>query len=161
MPGMIVADLGVGSGFYSLHAAKLVGDRGKVYAIDIQKDLLDRIRLQATKDRRYNVETIWGDCEKLGGTKLREMLVDVAIAANILFQLEKKDVFAQEVSRVIKRGGKLVVVDWTDSFNNLGPHADHVFTKAVAEELFKKHGFAVEKEIDAGAHHYGMIFSKQ
>lgn len=158
--GMTIADLGAGSGFYSMLSSLAVGDTGKVYAVDVQKELLSRIKDEANKKHLLNIEIIWGDIEKLGGTKLHDGCVDGAIASNILFQLENKTSFRDETKRILKAGGKLFIIDWTDSFGGLGPHKEAVFTKTACKTLFSE-GFSIEKEFDAGTHHYGIIFKKQ
>ena len=155
--GMSVADLGSGSGFYAVESARAVGSEGRVYAIDVQKDLLERIKTSANAERLFNIEVIWGDIEKIGGTKLAGASIDAIIISNTLFQIENKDDFLSEIKRILRPKGKVLVVDWTDSFGGLGPHQGSVFTQGQTEELFKKNGFNVEKEISAGDHHYGII----
>jgi len=161
--GMYVADFGAGSGFYSFAAAKEVGETGKVYAVDVQKDLLEKLKNEARKMRHLaNIEIIWADIEHLGGTRLREGSMDAVIAANIFFQIENKDGACMEIRRILKNNGRALVVDWSASFNNMGPHADHVFSKDAAMKLFEKHGFTLDREIVAsGAQHYGIIFRKK
>lgn len=158
--GMIVADLGSGSGFYTIEAAKAVGADGRVYAIDVQKDLLDKVKMSANNEKLFNIEVIWGDIDKLGGTRLAEMSVDAAIVSNILFQLEDRNSFLSEIKRILRPNGRILVVDWTDSFGNLGPTTEAVFTEQQAEEIFIKNGFVVDRKIDAGDNHYGIIFRK-
>jgi len=158
--GMIVADLGAGSGFYALEAGRAVAPMGKVYAVDIQKDLLDRLKNEAHHARVNNVEIISGDVEKIGGTKIREGSVDRVIAANILFMLADKKNFVGEIKRILKNRGTVLLVDWAGSFSQMGPHPDHVVYKDKAVQLFVDAGFKVEKEIRAGSHHYGIVFRK-
>jgi ubiquinone/menaquinone biosynthesis C-methylase UbiE len=155
--GHIVADLGAGSGFYTLAAAKLVGS-GKVYAVDVQADLLARIKNAAHAANLHNIEVLHGDMERLGGTRIRECSVDIALICNVLFQVEKKDDFLNEVKRILKPGGRVVLVDWADSFGGMGPAAEHVISEQDAEELFKKHGFTFINSIDAGDNHYGHTY---
>ena len=69
-PGNFVADFGAGSGFYTLAASDAVGPDGKVYAIDVQKDLLLKIKNLANSQHKRNVDVIWADLEHVGGTKL-------------------------------------------------------------------------------------------
>jgi len=159
--GMRVADFGAGSGFYVLTAAKLVGDKGKVYAVDIQKDLLVRLKKDAAAKKILNIEIIWGDLEKAGGAKLEDNSVDRVIVSNLLFQINGKENLAKEAMRILKPGGKILAIDWTESFGNLGPRAEDVFSKETARTLFENAGFSLEKIIDAGAHHYGLILSKK
>ncbi len=159
--GMHVADLGTGSGFYALAAARLVGGKGRVYAIEVQKDLLDRVKNNASREGLHNIEAVWGDIEKLGGTHLRDYSLDRAIVSNTLFQIEDKEHFVREVFRILRPRGKILVVDWDDSSDISGPDRIHVVTKAAAQTLFESQGFVLRKEVPAGAHHYGLIFERK
>lgn len=156
--GMKVVDLGAGSGFYSLEAAKRVGATGRVYAVEVQKDLLERLRSAGQTQGLRNIEVVWGNVEKIGGTKLRDSLADRVVASNILFQLEKPEDFALEIKRILKPGGKVLVVDWSD-VSPLGPKTP--FTSMKARALFEKSGFKVDQTFGAGDHHYGLVFIRQ
>ena len=158
--GARVADLGAGSGFFALAAAKAVGGAGRVYAIDVKKDLPQKVKNTATSQGLLNVEAVWGDVEVVGGTKLKDKSVDAAIIANLLFQLQDKNGFFAETTRILKNKGKILVVDWKDSFGGLGPKASEVITADQAKTMFEKAGFRFEKEINAGEHHYGLVFRK-
>jgi ubiquinone/menaquinone biosynthesis C-methylase UbiE len=158
--GNVVADLGTGSGFYAIEAARVVAPHGRVYAVDVQSDLLTRLRTEAQRNRITNIDILVGNIEHLGGTKIREASVDAVIASNVLFMLDDKKTFLTEAKRILKRNGKLLLVDWSASFSHMGPHPDHVVYKDAARKLAQEVGFVLEKEIDAGSHHYGMIFRK-
>ncbi|MDQ2932755.1 MAG: class I SAM-dependent methyltransferase [bacterium] len=155
--GMKVVDIGAGSGFYSIAAAKKVGASGRVYAVDVQKDLLERLRTVATSNGLRNIEVVWGNAEKIGGTKLRESIADRVIVSNILFQIEKFDDFCLEVKRILKPGGKLLVVDWS-SVSSLSPKT--LVPEMKARTLFEKNGLTFETSFNAGDHHYGLVFAR-
>lgn len=157
--GMKVVDLGAGSGFYAIEAARKVGTIGRVYAIDIQKDLLERLRSMAFAQSIHSIEVIVGDLEKIGGTKLRESMADRVIASNILFQLDhaKLDDFILEIKRILKVGGKVLVVDW-DQGSAIAPKTAVASTET--KKLFAKNGFILDQSFQAGDHHYGLIFSR-
>ncbi len=158
---MSVADLGAGSGAYTFAIAeRLKNKEGKVYALEVQKDLVGRIKTEASTRHLTNIEILWADIEQPGGTKLRDQSIDLAIVANVLFQVEDKIGFIEEVRRIIKPGARVLVVDWTDSHSNMGPHKEMVVTEQNAKELFMKKGFVFEKNILAGSHHYGLVFTK-
>lgn len=159
--GMIVADLGAGSGFYTVEAAKAVAPTGKVYAVDVQKDLLERLRKEAVRNHLRNIDVIAGDLEHLGGSKIRESSCNAVIASNVLFMLEDKKTFLTEVKRILKTGGRLLLIDWVASFSGMGPHTNHVVYKDDALKMALGVGFTFEKEINAGGHHYGIIFRKK
>jgi len=156
--GMKVVDIGAGSGFYTLEAARRVGSSGRVYAIDVEKNLLERIRTTGAGNGLRNIEVIWANAEKVGGTKLREALADRVIASNILFQLEKPDDFALELKRILKPGGKAMVIDWSE-ISSVGPRT--VFPQMKARTLFEKNGFKLDQSFSAGDHHYGLVFIRQ
>ena len=159
-PGQQVADLGAGSGFYTLAAAKLVGGAGRVFAVEIQKDMLSRLKNLAAAEHLSNVEVIWGDVERLGGTNLKDNSVDRAIVSNLLFQAENRAALVEEVKRILKPGGKSMVIDWSDSSGLIGSGLKLV-PKDETVKLFEVAGFSQEKEINAGDHHYGLIFKKE
>ena len=160
--GNYVADFGAGYGYFSFAAAEAVGETGKVYAIDVQKDLLTRLKNEALNVRHLsNIEIIWADLDHVGGTKLREGSIDAVIMSNVLFQLPQKDNACMEILRILKRTGRVLVIDWSNSFSGLGPQASDVYTSDQTIKLFAKHGLVVDKEIDAGANHYGIIFRKR
>ena len=162
--GAIVADLGAGAGDYAFIAAKMVEGMdmgGKVYAIDVQKDLLDKIKTEAGREHLDNIEVIWGNAEKVGGTKLGDASVDVVIASNVFFQVEDRFNFAKEIARILKKTGRILFVDWSESFGGIGPHANAVVTESQAKTFFEQNGFVVEKGLPVGSHHYGLVIRKK
>ncbi len=158
--GMTVADLGAGSGFYTLEAAHMVGEEGRVYAIDIQRESLSRIKSIMNEHGLGHVHIIWGDAEISGGTKLADSSIDRAIASNILFQLEEKGLFVEELRRILKEGGRVLVVDWLPGGDKFGPTDQYIVPKDHALNLFLKNGFQFEYEFPAGERHYALVFKK-
>jgi len=166
--GMTAADFGSGSGHYVLAIAKKMnnsglpagGQAGVVYAIDIQKNLLEKIKSEAAKQHLSNVEIIWADIEGKEGTKLANGTLDFAIASNILFQINDKEALAREIKRTLKSGGRAAVIDWSASFGGAGPIQKAVVPKKEAERIFIQEGFLEEREFPAGDNHYGIIFKK-
>lgn len=159
--GSAVADFGAGSGHYAFAAGNLVGSRGRVYAIDIQKELLSRLKREASAQGLRNIEIVWGDLEAENGSSLRGGTLDAVIIANILFQAEHRTLVLEEAKRVLKVGGRLVLIEWSDSFGGIGPRASDVLTESVARELLTRAGFTFERAIKhPGEHHYGLILKK-
>ena len=85
---MKVGDFGAGSGHYARAAAAVVGAGGKVYAIDVQEEVLKHLKLNIHERHHSIIETLWGDIEKLGGTHLRDASLDAVLLANTLFPIE-------------------------------------------------------------------------
>lgn len=158
--GHVVADLGSGSGHYVFAASKIMGGTGTVYAIDIQGELIRHVAKEAQLRRLTNVETLVGDLEKEGGSGLHPNSIDEVIISNTLFQVEHKDVLIREAFRILRNKGRLLVVDWKDSFKGLGPAPEHIVKAHTVLHLAEKAGFTLENEFDPGAHHYALVFRK-
>src|SRR3989344_3489756 len=152
----IVADLGAGTGHYAILAGKIV-TKGKVYAVEIVKDYLITIKQKAKEAHLSNVEIIWGDVEKKGGTRVGDGVVDAVLIVNLFSQLEERDQCITEVKRILKPKGRVLLIDWNDGFSLGGKKA---LPKNTVLDMFREKGFTIEREIDAGAHQYGMIITR-
>jgi ubiquinone/menaquinone biosynthesis C-methylase UbiE len=100
--GSIVADLGVGYGHYAYVLSEMVGENGKVFAVDIQKDLLSRLKKESEEKGIKNIEILWGDVEVSGGTKIRQNSIDSLVISNVLSQIESKTGLVDECRRILK-----------------------------------------------------------
>ena len=81
--GMKVADLGAGTGFYAKAISDKVGKIGKVYAVEVRKDMVKKLESELKEQDIKNVECIWGDIEILGGTKLSDESMDASAPADL------------------------------------------------------------------------------
>jgi ubiquinone/menaquinone biosynthesis C-methylase UbiE len=157
--GMKVADLGSGVGHHALAAGRIVGSGGRVYAVDVQEEVLKHLANTARDTGVKNIETIWGNIERTGGTTLKEASMDAVILSNTLFQLEDVASAASEVKRILKPGGRLLVIDWAGSYDGMGPTTAYVVPEHTALELFITAGFHKLKDFRAGPHHYSIVFT--
>ncbi|MBI4132185.1 MAG: class I SAM-dependent methyltransferase [Candidatus Sungbacteria bacterium] len=160
-PGMVVADFGAGSGYFSIPAARRVGEGGKVYAIDIQQTAINLLRSKASLEHLLNIEAVWADLERPAGSRLAEGAVDFVIIANILFQAAEKAAVLAEAKRVLRTGGKLAILEWDETPFPAGPPAALRVPKSLVRQLTEGVGFQLEKEFEAGSHHYGLLFVKK
>lgn len=158
--GDSVGDFGAGSGFFMKPLADAVGKSGVVYMSDIQKNLVDSLGIQARELRLANIRPIWCDLESVGSTKLKDNFLDAGLLSNTLFQLAHKDIALTEVARTLRKGAKLFVIDWSDSFGGLGPRPSEIITETLAKSIIEKNGFVFERSFTAGDHHYGLAFRK-
>jgi len=160
-PGMVVADFGCGSGHFSIPAARIVGESGKVFAIDIQKHAIELIKSRGNLEHLLQIEPVWADLESPEGSRLIASSLDFVIISNILFQAEKKREVLAEAMRTLKPGGHLAVLEWDDTPFPAGPPPELRISKRTAQTLAESIGFLIEKEFDCGSHHYGLLFKKQ
>lgn len=154
---MTVADLGCGSGAYALEIAGRLGSTGKVYALDVQKALVDKLAGECRRLNLTNVAALWDDLDDANGIGLQDASIDRAVIANVLFQMDDAQKFATEVRRILKPKGMALVIDWSESFGGLGPAPQAVMGRERALEIFKKAGFSFVKDVSAGDHHYGFV----
>lgn len=158
-PEMKVADFGCGAGHYSLEVAKRLGGDGRVYAFDVQPEVLSALKSRANLDHLPNLEIRRADLELEKGTGLLDGIVDLVIVSNVLFQVENKESVVKEASRILKTGGQMTFIDWeTGAF--IGPPKTARVDKGQTEELCAKNKLFLVKKFDAGDHHYGLIFKK-
>ena len=160
-PGDHIADFGAGHGYFTIPMAKIVGGDGKIYAIDIQKSVLDIIRARAKVEYLLNIEPIWGNCEEIGGSKLKDGFIDMALIANILFQANNRPTLLREAYRILRHEGRLAIIEWDMSEVTLGPPMEIRIPKDQAKAMVFQSGFSFDREIPTGAHHYGLIFIKK
>lgn len=155
-----VADFGAGVGFFLRVLSEAVGPSGRVYACEIQRELVEKLGTVARSEGLNNVDPIWCDLEETNGVKIADNALDVVVLINTLFQLENKAATISEVARTLRPGGKFFVVDWSESFGGLGPQPGDVISSVAAQSLVESGHFVLERSFDAGDHHYGLAFKK-
>ena len=106
-PGFQVLDYGCGPGGYIVPLAKLVGESGKVYALDIHPLAVQKVQDIASKKQLINVETILSDCK----TGLPDKSLDAVLLYDVFHELSDPDGVLQELHRVLKPDGILSLSD--------------------------------------------------
>jgi ubiquinone/menaquinone biosynthesis C-methylase UbiE len=108
-PGLVVADIGAGSGYHTFRMAKKVGPQGKVYAVDIQKEMLDIIRGRMKRNKVANVIPVQG---KIDDPCLPPGAVDLILMVDVYHEFSHPYEMTQAMLRALKPGGKLVFVEF-------------------------------------------------
>lgn len=147
LPGQKVADFGSGTGHYSMALSRLLGPEGRVYAVDLSKNALTRLKKIAEDAGRDNIDVIEGDIDEPKGSGLKTSSVDGVVLSNIFFQLEKPIEALKEAQRVVKPGGRICAVEWRDKFS-----------EAELIKLAQSLHLSIHRQFDAGESHYGIIF---
>lgn len=159
--GNVVADFGCGPGFFSVPFAKAVGDEGKVYALDVLPQALESVKSKMRNSAVSNIVTIRANVEKENGSRLEPDLVDWVILKDILFQNQKKDIIIAEAKRVLKSGGKILVVEWNKEESSVGPENDLRISSDTLKKMFTDQNFSIEKDIIAGDFHYAFVATRK
>lgn len=156
-----VGGLGCGpKAYFVFQAARIVGDRGLVYAVDIQKDVLSSVESHVKTQGFSNVRTIWSNLETYGATKIPESSLDLAMFVNVLFESSDVASMLKEGIRLTKKSGKILVVDWKAIGAPLGPKPEHRIKPSYVKEILEAYGLKLESEFDAGQYHFGLLFRK-
>lgn len=156
--GMKIADMGCGTmGHFVFPASHLVGEKGVVYAVDILKSALGGIESRAKMEGVANTQAIWSDIEVFKGTKIKDGSVDIVFVINV----GAKEAMMKESVRLIKKGGKLLIVDWEKSSSPFGPSSKSRPNKEEVKTNASNLGLKLEKEFKAGPYHFGMVFIKE
>ena len=107
-PGSVVADVGSGSGYFTFHLAARVGPTGKVYAVDINREVLENIRRRAEKEARERIETILGAQDD---PRLPAATLAVALIVNAYHEMRRYDAMLEGLLRALKPGGRLGIIE--------------------------------------------------
>jgi len=151
---LTAADFGSGSGGWAIPLAKRL-KQGKVYAIDILQEPLSALKSKTRLENILNIEIVKSDVERT--SKLLSNSCDLILMTNLLFEVDDKKKTMEEGKRVLKKGGKLLIVDWKKEAP-LGPK-DKVSVEEI-KKIAKEIDFKLEKEFEAGLYHWGMVFKR-
>jgi len=159
-PGSIAADFGCGAGFFSIPLAQTVGKNGTVYSLDILPTALEAVESKAKTLGIVNIITKRANLESEKGSGLPENSVDWVIMKDILFQNKNKEAILKEAYRILKPGGKSLIVEWSDKNLSIGPQENLRISFEMLIELIRQQKFSVEKAIDVGEFHYAVVVAK-
>lgn len=159
--GAHVVDLGAGrTGHFAMHAAEAVGVKGKVYAVDILRDALAMIASSSAMRGLHHVHTVWGDVERERGVGLPDASMDYAFLVHALHALTAWEDAAREVRRLVRPGGRIVVIDWHPLTSHVV--AGQVTRRVAAEEadmLFTRAGCARCGAFTPSDAHWGRVYA--
>lgn len=159
--GAVVADLGCGAtGLFTISAARLVGNMGQVYAVDVLKSVLEEVSKRSRLEGVNNVKTVWSNIEIFGATKIKKESLDLGMLVNVLFQSKEHENIMKEAARLLKKDARLLVIDWKPSYVPFGPPVIDRVSPDEVKAIAKKAGLSLVDEFKAGNFHFGLIFKK-
>lgn len=157
-PGMHVADFGSGrTGHMVFPAAKVIGEHGVVYAVDILKDVLALIKKRADMEAFLNIQPVWADIERPNGVSIPRGSLDIVFMVNILHYLQNVTNPLSEAERLLKPKGRLVVVDWISRLGQLGPTEDKKLDFDMVLNWAREREFGVQEDFTPNQYLRGLI----
>jgi ubiquinone/menaquinone biosynthesis C-methylase UbiE len=153
--GFYVADLGSGTGRFTIPLAKEIGENGKVFAVDISKESLTILKENADREKLNNIEIVYGDISKK--IPLDDNSIDVAFMANVFHDIlyeGNESIVLSEIKRILKNNGRLIILE----FKKIrGPPGPPIFMRISHDELINilnKNGFSAKYLGEIGKYHY-------
>jgi ubiquinone/menaquinone biosynthesis C-methylase UbiE len=150
--GMTVADVGAGTGYFAFPAAEVVGPTGRVYAVDISRELVGLLRERAAERRLGHVVVVRSTPDRI---PLPDRCADVVLLANLLHGVSARTV--AEAVRILRPGGRLVDVDWKKGRTPWGPPVEHRLSTAEAGRVLRAHGLRTAPPWAFGPYHYAIV----
>jgi ubiquinone/menaquinone biosynthesis C-methylase UbiE len=159
--GITFLDLGCGRGNYSLAAADRIGPGGLVYAVDLWEEGIAALKERAAREGRANLKPLAAGASQV---PLESGSVDVGLMATVLHDLVEAGTAAgalAEVSRVIKAGGRLAIVEFHKIDGPPGPPRHIRLDPAEVEALVAPYGFVRQQTVNLGPYNYLITFVKE
>lgn len=155
-PGTVIADIGAGSGYHSTILSKLVGN-GKVYAVDVEPQMIAYLTDRITREGRKNIIPVLGTEKKVS---LPANSIDLMLLVDVYHEFSFPYEMAGSLLEALKPGGKLVLVEFRAEDPNVPIKAIHKMSEAQAVKEFKAAGFSFEKNISNLPWQHCLIFRK-
>jgi len=154
-PGQRAADIGAGSGYFSVRLAQAVGKSGKVYAVDIQQDLIDHLNERAAETGLSQMQGVLG---KPDDPTLEPGSVDLIFICDVVHHIENRQPYYRKLADALRPGGRLAIVDFYKKELPVGPApAMKIARSAMIEEL-KEAGFSLAESHDFLPYQYFLVF---
>jgi ubiquinone/menaquinone biosynthesis C-methylase UbiE len=151
LAGMTFIDIGCGEGFFSILAAKKVGKKGKVFAVDSDNSAIEKLNRRATTEALENIIAEVGNAEE---TVFCSKCADFVFFSMVLHDFNDPTKVLQNAYLMTKSTGRLVNLDWKKQDMPFGPPVKIRFSEEYASSLIKNAGFRIEGVKDAGSYHY-------
>ncbi len=157
-PGMVVADVGAGTGYYSRRMAPLVGPSGSVVAVDVQPEMIQLLTEAAKKAGISNIKPVLGAVDNV---KLAEASIDVVIMVDVYHELEFPFEVMESIVRALKPGGRLVFVEYRAEDPKVPIKEVHKMSETQVRKEAAQHALVHERTANTLPWQHVIIFRKK
>jgi ubiquinone/menaquinone biosynthesis C-methylase UbiE len=154
---MVFVDVGCGNGFFSLLAAEIVGEKGQVFAVDIDAGAIEKLKSEAAIRGLFNIQAMIGPAEEV---VFCEGCADIVFFSMVLHDFADPIQVLKNARSMVKQKGKMVNLDWKKMPMPFGPPERIRFSEEKASELVRQAGFTVDSVREVGPYHYIMVGKK-
>jgi ubiquinone/menaquinone biosynthesis C-methylase UbiE len=155
--GWVVADVGAGSGYYTLRMAKAVGDAGKVYANDLQPGMIEILQKNVEKAKLTNVVPVLGSIDD---PKLPAESLDMILMVDVYHEFSRPQQMLRKMREALKPGGRLVLLEYRAEDPNVPIRPEHKMTKAQVKQELEAEGFKQSRVYDDLPWQHLFVFTK-
>lgn len=156
-PGMTVCDLGCGNGYYTLELAQMVGEKGKVYGVDIQPEMLKMLGERAKKAGVKNIQPVHNT---LLSTKLPDVSCDLVLLVDVYHEFSHPQQMLDSIRKSLKPGGLAVLVEFRAEDDKVPIKEDHKMSKEQVLKEWPPSGFKLVEEFDKLPWQHVMYFQR-
>ncbi len=156
-PGQIICDMGCGNGFYTLKLAQLTGKTGKVYAVDIQQEMLDMLKRRAHAARLENILPLLGTETD---PRLPENSIDLVLMVNVYHEFSRPEAMLKAIRSSLKPGGRIALVEFRAEDSKVPIKAEHKMSKRQILKEFPANGLKLTGQFDELPWQHLMFFSR-
>ncbi len=153
--GETVVEVGAGTGYFAVPAARRVGGSGRVYAVDLSEDLVALLGERRDRERLPQLHPVRSSVDRI---PLPTGVADVVLLANVLHDIPSTTL--TEAVRLLRPGGRFLNVDWKKIRTPGGPPREIRLTPAGAERLLAPHGLRLVERWELGPWHYGLTLAR-
>jgi len=159
-PGDRVADLGAGTGYFAAHLARAVGERGAVFALEVEPDLVAHLRARAEKEKTENVTPVLASFDN---PRLPAGAIDLVLVVDTYHHIDRRREYFTRLKGVLREGGRVAVLDFEKRELPVGPkELSHKLDRAEVEREMKEAGYQLTQDLDEMLpYQYLLVFRPQ
>ena len=156
--GNVVADIGTGSGYFVPYLSKAVGASGRVFATDIQPEMLAYVQRKVTELDLQNVTTV---LSQEADTRLERASVDLAFMVDVYHELGSPAPLLSNIHTVLKPNGRLTIIDFkaNSESDRVGPPLSHRVPRDRLIAELERAGFSLVESIELLPYQYFLVFA--
>lgn len=155
--GMVVADVGAGTGYMSLRMARRVGPTGKVYANDLQPEMLQKLRAASQREKLENVETVQGT---EADPRLPPNTMDLVLLVDVYHEFSQPQAMLDKIRESLKPDGRLVLLEYRKEDPKVPIRPEHKMSVAEVKTEVEAEGYKLDREIEKLPRQHIIIFRK-
>lgn len=155
-PGMTVADIGAGSGYYAVRLARAVGPTGKVFATDVQRGMLDLIQKRMIAERIDNVTPVLGATDD---PALPAQSLDLALMVDVYHELQTPQTFMRRLRETLKPDGRLVLLEFRKEDPKVPIREEHKMSVDEARRELTADGYVFQTSIEVLPWQHMLVFT--